>query len=292
MCRITSKRHCISLVEHLDICGTKRKSHTEFRKKYISQQFIDQKRKEFLELKQGRMSVTEYEREFVRLNGLNEDIRLLVEILEVKEFVVLVDGACKAKELGKEKRKANFEARDLRKRLMSKPYQSSSKKSWDSYNCSNASVGYSNRDCRKQYTSPKAPATSVSSIGSNARPSNTAARGRPPRNTGNVTSSKGGTNDSAVRSQAREPARAYSIRARENASSPDVITGTFSIYDTDFARIVLLMTRGYYFSANLMLLLFDEFDVILGMDWLTLYDAIVNCRRQTIELKCHNNEIL
>ena len=33
----------------------------EFRKKYISQRFIDQKRKEFLELKQGRMSVTEYE---------------------------------------------------------------------------------------------------------------------------------------------------------------------------------------------------------------------------------------
>ncbi|KAA3469879.1 Protein MCM10 [Gossypium australe] len=36
--------------------------------KYISQQFIYQKRKEFLELKQGRMSVTEYEREFVRLS--------------------------------------------------------------------------------------------------------------------------------------------------------------------------------------------------------------------------------
>ncbi|XP_012472377.1 uncharacterized protein LOC105789550 [Gossypium raimondii] len=65
----------------------------EFRKKYISQWFIDQKRKEFLELKQGRMSVVEYEREFVKLSkyaqecvstkaikckrfegGLNEDI--------------------------------------------------------------------------------------------------------------------------------------------------------------------------------------------------------------------------
>ncbi|KAA3470236.1 Protein MCM10 [Gossypium australe] len=33
----------------------------EFRKKYISKVFIDQKRKEFLELKQGRMTVTEYE---------------------------------------------------------------------------------------------------------------------------------------------------------------------------------------------------------------------------------------
>ncbi|KAA3470810.1 DNA/RNA polymerases superfamily protein [Gossypium australe] len=41
-----------------------------------------------------------------------------------------------------------------------------------------------------------------------------------------------------------------------------------------------------------MLLPFDEFDVILGMDWLTLHDAIVNCRRKTIEFKCQNNEIL
>ena len=41
---------------------------TEFRKKYISQRFIDQKHKEFLELKQGRMFVTEYKREFVRLS--------------------------------------------------------------------------------------------------------------------------------------------------------------------------------------------------------------------------------
>ncbi|WP_459797915.1 retrotransposon gag family protein, partial [Pediococcus parvulus] len=41
---------------------------TEFRKKYISQRFVDQKRKEFLELKQGSMSVTDYERKFVRLS--------------------------------------------------------------------------------------------------------------------------------------------------------------------------------------------------------------------------------
>ena len=32
------------------------------------------------------------------------------------------------------------------------------------------------------------------------------------------------------------------------------------------------------FLVDLMLLPFDEFDVILGMDWLTLHDAVVNCR--------------
>ncbi|XP_012472391.1 uncharacterized protein LOC105789565 [Gossypium raimondii] len=81
-----------------------------FRKKYISQRFIDQKRKEFLMLKQGRMAISNYECDFVRLSryarecvaietamckrieeGLNEDIKLLVGILEIKEFVVLVE---------------------------------------------------------------------------------------------------------------------------------------------------------------------------------------------------------
>lgn len=68
--------------------------------------------------------MVEYEREFVRLSkyaqecvsteaimckrfedGLNEDIRLLVRILELKKFMVLVGRACKAKELNKEKKK-------------------------------------------------------------------------------------------------------------------------------------------------------------------------------------------
>ena len=78
-------------------------------------------------MKQGRMSVTEYEREFVWLSKyarecvsseakmcrrfedrLNEDIRVLMGILELKEFVVLVDQACKAEELIRETRKAEL----------------------------------------------------------------------------------------------------------------------------------------------------------------------------------------
>ncbi|KAA3487332.1 Gag-Pol polyprotein [Gossypium australe] len=80
----------ISLVENIDVDYSKGESN----------RFVDQKRKEFLKLKQGKMSVAEYGREFVRLSkyaqecvstkailckrfedGLNEDIRLLVGIL-------------------------------------------------------------------------------------------------------------------------------------------------------------------------------------------------------------------
>ena len=156
---------------------------TEFRKKYISQRFIDQKRKEFLELKQGRMTVTEYERKFVRLSryarecvsteaimcrrfedGLNEDIKLLVGILEIKEFVVLVERACKAEELGKEKRKADYEARDSRKRSFSKSFQSTSRKFRADHSQSKATAGFPKYDRDRPPVSSRA--TSVASVGS------------------------------------------------------------------------------------------------------------------------------
>ncbi|KAA3477565.1 reverse transcriptase [Gossypium australe] len=174
---------------------------TEFRKKYISQRFLVQKHKEFFELKQGRMTVTEYEREFIRLSKyareyvsteqimckrfvdrLNEDIKLLVEILELKEFVVLVERACKAKDLSKEKRKAESNARDSTKRSMNEKDKSQ-----------------------------------------NVKFSNPTVRGKPFRKVGNVSGGRGVTRDTASRSDARAPARAYAICTCEEASSPDVI---------------------------------------------------------------------
>ena len=41
-------------------------------------------------------------------DGLNEDIIVLVGILELKEFVVLVDQACKAEELTTRREKARL----------------------------------------------------------------------------------------------------------------------------------------------------------------------------------------
>ncbi|XP_017629940.1 uncharacterized protein LOC108472889 [Gossypium arboreum] len=77
----------------------------EFKKKYNNQRSLDPKRKEFLELKQGNKTVLEYEKEFVRLiqyatewvrsetemckrleEGLNEEIKLLIGILEIENL--------------------------------------------------------------------------------------------------------------------------------------------------------------------------------------------------------------
>ncbi|KAA3469742.1 DNA/RNA polymerases superfamily protein [Gossypium australe] len=171
------------------------------------------------------------------------------------------------------------------------------------------------------------------------KPSNPALRGRPPRHPGNVSGSRNATKDSTIKSKARAPTMTYAIRAKEDASALDVITGTFSLLDTyitalidpgsthsyicmnlvsiknlpvEFTKFVVkvsnplgqyvmvdkvckncpLMLNGYFFSCNLMLLPFDEFDVILGMDRLTQHDAVVNCKQKYIVLKCQNSALL
>ena len=47
-----------------------------------------------------------------------------------------------------------------------------------------------------------------------------------------------------------------------------------------------LMTHDREFSADLFALSFHEFDLILGMDWLSKHQAIVDYDKKTIRLKC------
>ncbi|KAA3466656.1 2,3-bisphosphoglycerate-independent phosphoglycerate mutase [Gossypium australe] len=81
-------------------------------------------------------------------------------------FVVLFDRACKAEKLCKEKRKADFEARDSRKRFAGKSHQSASKKSKEYNPRSMASAGISIRDRDTRHFSSKPQVTSVASVGS------------------------------------------------------------------------------------------------------------------------------
>ena len=46
------------------------------------------------------------------------------------------------------------------------------------------------------------------------------------------------------------------------------------------------MVHDREFSIDLIALPFHEFDLILGMDWLSKHRAIVDCDKKTILLKC------
>ena len=47
-----------------------------------------------------------------------------------------------------------------------------------------------------------------------------------------------------------------------------------------------LMVHEREFSVDLIALPFHEFDLILGMEWLSKHRAIVDCEKKTIRLKC------
>ncbi|VFQ69612.1 unnamed protein product, partial [Cuscuta campestris] len=46
-----------------------------------------------------------------------------------------------------------------------------------------------------------------------------------------------------------------------------------------------VIVEGQRFSANLVELPYKEFDIILGMDWLTEHQAVIDCRQRTIQLE-------
>ena len=47
-----------------------------------------------------------------------------------------------------------------------------------------------------------------------------------------------------------------------------------------------LLVHDREFSVDLIALPFHEFDLILGMDWLSKHRAIVDCDKKTVLLKC------
>ena len=129
------------------------------------------------------------------------------------------------------------------------------------------------------------------------------------------------------------PARAYTMRAREDQDALGVIAGNFTLYNIEIHALInpdsthshicieqlsdklpsveplaydMLVTsplghsvrvnRVYKncpltvhdkeFSMDLIALTFLEFDLILGMDWLSKHQAIVDCEKKTVMIKC------
>ncbi|KAG6394696.1 hypothetical protein SASPL_145286 [Salvia splendens] len=129
----------------------------------------------------------------------------------------------------------------------------------------------------------------------------------------------------------RAPSRAYAMRTHEDSDAPDVILGTFILFDVPVIALIdpgsthsyicdklleehslplektkydilvsnplgmsvvvnrvyrncPLNVQGCLFLANLMELPFREFDIILGMDWLYVHRALVDCGKKGIIL--------
>ena len=55
-------------------------------------------------------------------------------------------------------------------------------------------------------------------------------------------------------------------------------------------RDCLIRIREYEFPRDLIELSFREFDVILGMDWLSRHQVVVDCRLKRVTLRTSSGE--
>ncbi len=90
----------------------------EFQKKYVGSVYLEERRREFISLQQRKLSVVEYEREFIRLSrygreivpnkakrcrrfkeGLKDNIKLMVTALGITDFAKLVETVLKVEKV-------------------------------------------------------------------------------------------------------------------------------------------------------------------------------------------------
>ncbi|XP_017647807.1 uncharacterized protein LOC108487997 [Gossypium arboreum] len=309
----------------------------ELKKKYVRKRYLDKKKREFLDLRQGNRTVAEYEREFVYLSkyawdivsiekemcikfkeGLNDKIRMMVGGLEIREFVALSDRAQKMEEV--------YNSKMQRERRSSESYKRSSSKSFSTFPVkkfrdessrptSTLERSSKSRTTQRNMGEINKPVASASSVQNASRSrcrycgkfhlgecwskigacykcgsTNHLIRDCPQlmkeereqkekQEITSPTSKHSGQSssirtthpekkDSVARFETRIPARTYAIRVREKAYAPDVIASTLYLFDD------------------------SEFDIILGMDWLTKHDAVVNFRDKHISLKCQTGDII
>ncbi|KAG6419401.1 hypothetical protein SASPL_117015 [Salvia splendens] len=378
----------------------------EFQKRYIGEQFMEDRRQEFLQLLQGERTVQQYETEFRRLakyakemvttdadmcrrfrQGLKMTIQKDLLGVETTDLATLSSKAQAAE------RMTTFIETERQNKALGKRPAESSKSTFqgpgkrtgnirDSRSSAPARLGFGQGQWSRSRSQQTSPTVSVGSTGgsdrkpvcaqcgkrhygecrqlsgacygcgatdhylrncpmgrnSTAKPVErsgfTPSRGRRPDPSIGI--GRGGertmASEAASRAEPRALARTYAIRAREEHDAPDVILGTFLIFNIHVTALIdpgsthsymcskliednnlpleetnykvdvssplgktivvnriyrecPIIIQGYKFPADLMELPCQEFDLILGMDWLSAHQAIVDCNKKRMTLR-------
>ncbi|XP_016679225.1 uncharacterized protein [Gossypium hirsutum] len=283
--------------------------NSAFQGKYVGTNYGDARRKEFLSLIQGNTTVAEYEAEFLRLSRYARGIVATeYERCRERDFAALVEKEKITKDV-KRSECQNHENDSGYKR----DFKPSSFSGRPGKKAKCGSVEHQVKNC------PQRPVQMQAAGQDFAQPARS--RQQPPRGRGQVKGENGvglgrGTLGRGVgNSEARQPALVYAAHRREDGDAPDVITGTFLIYNVPYTTLIDIGSthsyiactvsgtlgimcestvnemivlsplgqsvrvdklfkdvpqevQGVIFLADLMELLFGEFDLILGMDCL------------------------
>ncbi|KAA3487517.1 Retrotransposon protein [Gossypium australe] len=132
------------------------------------------------------------------------------------------------------------------KRFMGKSQASASKKSKKYHDHSTTFMGYFGKERGSQRSNPRSPSPSVTSVGSVGNPKSRC------KHYNKYHFGECCMRSGACYNCARALARAYAIRARKDASTPNVITGTFSLFDTDITALIDPDSIHLYICTNLV----------------------------------------
>ncbi|XP_049365853.1 uncharacterized protein LOC125830727 [Solanum verrucosum] len=268
----------------------------EFRMKYVPPTYCDAKKKEFLNLRQRGMSISEYEHKFLRLSryaggiikeekdkcrkfedGLNDSIWKNVSILQYENFYFgglskrgrFVDSKAGSDNTPPQQRqnRSEFPTTNTPNYGQGKPRVPTCPQSGKIHygTCKRASSACFNcgsfdhkvKDCPNPNNAP-----SLKTKGSVHKPSINPAqtnRGARPKNT-QATGASGANKVTGPRATVS----AYAMRQRDDQNGEDMVV---------------------VFPADLIEMPIKDFDVIIGMDWLYKNHIVVDCRSKHVSFK-------
>ncbi|VFQ73758.1 unnamed protein product [Cuscuta campestris] len=286
-----------------------------FTKEYVPTRYREERRDEFVALKQEGMSLPELRQKFDYLSQyatslvstpedhLNEfvkklrpDLRPYVALITTTDFNAAYDLIVKT-----EKSLDDLQATKKEDRATKDPRPAPGRagRVLDS-----GERGHFRRHCPTNPSSepifPRAPDQPATSHPARSQQSRAANNQQRPR----------------LQQSGRAPARTYAMQGRTDPS-PDVILGTFILFDSVMHALidpgsmlsyicvgmhansaivrsdleiptVVSNPLGKQFPADLIELPHKEFDIILGMDWLTEHRAVVDCSCRTVRLRAED----
>ncbi|KAA3480445.1 hypothetical protein EPI10_020871 [Gossypium australe] len=202
--------------------------------------YIDARRREFMNLTQGDRSVAEYKAEFLRLSRyaqgmvaskyencvhfdycLRDNLRVLIALQREQEFAILVDKVKIAEEVKRVERQNRDQERGKNKRV-SEPYSFVQKP--------------------KKRARPDGPVRRVVQ--------------QPPRGRGPARGGSGmglgqrAPGRVANQTKARQPAMVSVAQHQEDRDAPDVIMGTFFIFDVPYTTLIDICSTHSYVASS------------------------------------------
>ncbi|XP_073153193.1 uncharacterized protein [Henckelia pumila] len=275
--------------------------------KYFTVSTRNRLAREFLEIRQGNMSIAEYVKKFERgryfvpmisgdpaeelkhfTEGLNAFIRKDVRLSGAKNYKEAVDQAMLSE---KDRNDIIKESQAKRSNYQSRDQQGNSNRKRP-YQAPPQHRPYQQQQPRPQGQKQLAlPAPKPANAPTACQKCGKLHSGQCMMGTGVCYLCKQPGHFAKECPQQRGPAkgRVFAMTHEQVDTNSAIVTGEELSSDL-IIRGCSIQMQGHELYADLIILKMSDFDVIFGMDWLSCYEATIDCKRRTVSLKTKDGE--